>query len=191
MLLDDHRLVRLAYKPYLFSQRTIFFSHNKSANSSFSHGLSAKRTGHIWFESGLWTPTRKRYFCKLENNCFIAQTSFCKIKRVLSYIISVVWWWELTWDSSEASKIQMGPHTFGSASMVEWATKRRWSCNCLHPEIARGWSGPWVLVSLNLGRMLVPRVLRCYTVLSPRRRYKALLIKIQNKEYKIRCTIAP
>jgi len=26
---------------------------------------------------------------------------------------------------SEAFKIQMGPHTFGSASMVEWATKRR------------------------------------------------------------------
>jgi len=32
----------LVYKPYFFSQRTIFFSHNKSANSIFSHGLSAK-----------------------------------------------------------------------------------------------------------------------------------------------------
>ena len=31
-----------AYKPYFSSQRTIFFSHNKSANSIFSHGLSAK-----------------------------------------------------------------------------------------------------------------------------------------------------
>jgi len=37
-----HRPVRLAYKPYFFSQRTIFFSHNKSANGIFSHGLSAK-----------------------------------------------------------------------------------------------------------------------------------------------------
>jgi len=35
--------VRLAYKPYFFSQRTVFFSHNKSANSTFSHDLSAKR----------------------------------------------------------------------------------------------------------------------------------------------------
>ena len=41
-----HRPIRLAYKPYFFSQRTVFFSHNKSANSTFSHGLSAKRTGH-------------------------------------------------------------------------------------------------------------------------------------------------
>ena len=39
------RPVRLAYKPYFFTQRTIFFSHNKSTNSTFSHGLSAKRTG--------------------------------------------------------------------------------------------------------------------------------------------------
>jgi len=35
--------VCLAYKPYFFSQRTIFFSHTKSANSTFSHGLSAKQ----------------------------------------------------------------------------------------------------------------------------------------------------
>jgi len=30
----------LAYKPYFFSQRTVFFSHNKSANSTFSHVAS-------------------------------------------------------------------------------------------------------------------------------------------------------
>jgi len=41
------RPVRLAYKPYFFSQRTVFFSHNKAVNSTFSHGLSAKRTGHL------------------------------------------------------------------------------------------------------------------------------------------------
>ena len=42
--------VCLAYKPYFFSQRTVFFSHNKSANRTFSHGLSAKRTWHsIYF----------------------------------------------------------------------------------------------------------------------------------------------
>ena len=40
------RPVRLAYKPYFFGQRIIFFSHNKSTNSTFSHGLSAKRIGH-------------------------------------------------------------------------------------------------------------------------------------------------
>ena len=45
------RPVRLAYKPYFFSQRTIFFSHNKSANSTFSHGLSAKRIGPV---EGIW-----------------------------------------------------------------------------------------------------------------------------------------
>ena len=32
-LLTYLRPVRLAYKPYFFSQRTVFFSHNKSANS--------------------------------------------------------------------------------------------------------------------------------------------------------------
>jgi hypothetical protein len=31
-------LVRLSYKPYFFSQQTVFFSHSKSANSTFSHG---------------------------------------------------------------------------------------------------------------------------------------------------------
>ena len=39
-----NRGVRSAYKPYFFSQRTIFLFHNKSANSTFSHGLLAKRT---------------------------------------------------------------------------------------------------------------------------------------------------
>jgi hypothetical protein len=34
-----------AYKLYFFSQRTVFFSHNKSANSTFSHGFSAKQIG--------------------------------------------------------------------------------------------------------------------------------------------------
>jgi len=36
--------VRLSYEPYYFSERTVFFSHNKSANSTFSHGFSAKQT---------------------------------------------------------------------------------------------------------------------------------------------------
>ena len=35
--------VRWAYKPYFFSQRIIFFSHNKSTNSTFSHDLSASK----------------------------------------------------------------------------------------------------------------------------------------------------
>jgi hypothetical protein len=34
--------VRLSYKPYFFNQRTIFFSHNKSANNTFSHDFSTK-----------------------------------------------------------------------------------------------------------------------------------------------------
>jgi hypothetical protein len=42
----------MSYKPYFFSHRTVFFSHNKSANSTFSHGFSAKRTGlHIGVEA--------------------------------------------------------------------------------------------------------------------------------------------
>ena len=41
--------VCLIYKPYFFNQRTIFFSHNKLVNSTFSHGLSAKRIGLITF----------------------------------------------------------------------------------------------------------------------------------------------
>jgi len=45
--------VRLAYKPYFFSQRIIFFFNNKSVNSIFSHGLWAERTGH-WSVACLW-----------------------------------------------------------------------------------------------------------------------------------------
>jgi hypothetical protein len=39
-------LVRLTYQPYFFNEGTIFLSHNKSTNSTFSHGFSAKRTRH-------------------------------------------------------------------------------------------------------------------------------------------------
>ena len=46
-VLVNIRHVRLAYKPYFFSQRIVFFSHNKSANNTFGHGLSTKRTWHI------------------------------------------------------------------------------------------------------------------------------------------------
>jgi len=38
-------LVRLFYELYYFSKRTVFFSHNKSANNTVSHGFSANRTG--------------------------------------------------------------------------------------------------------------------------------------------------
>ena len=41
--LGHFRPLRLASHIF-FSQRTIFFSHNKSANNTFSHDLSAKRT---------------------------------------------------------------------------------------------------------------------------------------------------
>ena len=44
LLLKNYRHVRWTYKSYFFSQRTVFFSHNKLANGTFSHGLSAKRT---------------------------------------------------------------------------------------------------------------------------------------------------
>ena len=37
--------VRLSYEPYYFSERTMFFTYNKSANNTFSHDFSAKRTG--------------------------------------------------------------------------------------------------------------------------------------------------
>jgi len=41
LILFSLRPVRLAYKLYFFSQRTVFFSHNKSANSIFSHANRA------------------------------------------------------------------------------------------------------------------------------------------------------
>ena len=53
--------VCLAYKPYFFSQRTIFFSHNKSASQRYfqpwliSEQGNQKRNGNIkymWFSSG-------------------------------------------------------------------------------------------------------------------------------------------
>jgi hypothetical protein len=47
--------IRLSYKPYFFSERTVFFSHNKSANNTSNHGLSAKRTKLIdgWLKIAL------------------------------------------------------------------------------------------------------------------------------------------
>jgi hypothetical protein len=41
---DINHPVRLSYKPYFFQPSNIVFSHNKSANSTFSHGFLAKRT---------------------------------------------------------------------------------------------------------------------------------------------------
>jgi hypothetical protein len=38
------RPIRLSYKSYFFSQRTLFFSRNKSTNSIFNHDFSAKWT---------------------------------------------------------------------------------------------------------------------------------------------------
>ena len=36
----NQNIVRLSYKPYFFCQPTVFFSHDKSENSIFSHGFS-------------------------------------------------------------------------------------------------------------------------------------------------------
>ena len=48
---SNHWLVHFhqlwAFDSYEFSYSTVFFSHNKSVNSTFSHGLSVKR--HIAF----------------------------------------------------------------------------------------------------------------------------------------------
>ena len=54
---NDYRSVRLVYKSYFFNQGTIFFSHNKSTNNTFSYDLSAKRTEQ-WLQP--W-----RYGCNL------------------------------------------------------------------------------------------------------------------------------
>ena len=43
--------VRLSYESYYFSERTVFFSHDKSANNTFRHGFSAKRTWPKWLKS--------------------------------------------------------------------------------------------------------------------------------------------
>ena len=56
---SNYRLICLAYKPYFFSQWTIFFSHDKSANSTFRHGLSAKRTGQKTF---VWSRCSPAYY---------------------------------------------------------------------------------------------------------------------------------
>jgi hypothetical protein len=37
--------VRLSYKLYFFCESLVFFSHDKSANSIFSHSFSDQRTG--------------------------------------------------------------------------------------------------------------------------------------------------
>jgi len=36
--------IHLSYETYYFNERTVFFSHSKLANSTFSHDLLAKRT---------------------------------------------------------------------------------------------------------------------------------------------------
>ena len=45
----ENRPIRLAYKPYFFSQQTIFFSHNLSTNVTFSRSLSAQTNSQISF----------------------------------------------------------------------------------------------------------------------------------------------
>ena len=54
------QIVRLSSKPYFFCQPAIFFSHNKSANNTFSHDFSEQRTeiahllhyGRSWAHGG-------------------------------------------------------------------------------------------------------------------------------------------
>jgi hypothetical protein len=41
---NNLQLVRLSFQPLIFSQPTVFFSHNKSTNSTFNRLFSAKRT---------------------------------------------------------------------------------------------------------------------------------------------------
>ena len=60
---DGFRPVRLGYKSYFFNQRIVFFSHNKSANGTFSHGLSTKRTGHLFFCFNSKSRVLCRYMC--------------------------------------------------------------------------------------------------------------------------------
>jgi hypothetical protein len=43
----NHRPVRLSLSAKSASHLAVFFSHNKSANSTFSHDLLAKRTGRM------------------------------------------------------------------------------------------------------------------------------------------------
>jgi hypothetical protein len=42
---EDRRSVRLSLSNKSASHLAVFFSHNKSVNNTFGHGLSAKRTG--------------------------------------------------------------------------------------------------------------------------------------------------
>jgi hypothetical protein len=39
--------IRLSFQPLIFSWPAVLFSHNKSANSTFSYLFSAKRTGWV------------------------------------------------------------------------------------------------------------------------------------------------
>jgi hypothetical protein len=56
--------VRLSFEPFIFSQPAVFFSHNKSTNSTFRRLFSAKRTGcimklaHLQIEVALWWRSR-------------------------------------------------------------------------------------------------------------------------------------
>jgi hypothetical protein len=54
--------VRLFYNPYfhlVFLVGTVFFSHNKSTNSTFSHDFSAKRTAEEEIKQEHTTPPPK------------------------------------------------------------------------------------------------------------------------------------
>ena len=46
--LGDNYPIRLTYKPYFFSQRIIFFSHNKSVNSTFSHAYQPNEQSKLF-----------------------------------------------------------------------------------------------------------------------------------------------
>ena len=59
--------VRLAYKPYFFSQRTIFFSYNKSVNSTFSHSLSIKQRRQLLHPNTCLA--REIYYLVIEVQC--------------------------------------------------------------------------------------------------------------------------
>ena len=89
IILTDDRPIRLAYKLYFFNQRTIFFSHTKSANITFSHDLSAKQAqaNRAIMNMNIQTAAESKRLDKDRESKLLVWTTIGSPKQLLLFVL--------------------------------------------------------------------------------------------------------
>ena len=82
--LEKFGTVHLSYEPYCFSEGIMSFSHNKLANSIFSHGFSTKRTWPLYSRCRgrlCWNTVSRNNWDRLYWNIYYVRTYFARVQH--------------------------------------------------------------------------------------------------------------